>query len=197
MPYETDFDTAFTILLGKAQGTIAEVAPAPIPTGGGTTIITATTNYIVAFMFGGGGSALSTTTVDPYLVEVPDPGEIVSAHTYAGNSTATPVAVTATVDLQRTSFTTFGGSSPVYGSGTPPRLQADSIGNASLSGWFTHLDTGDTLIARLSAFSGTATWVALMLRVRRDASAQQQFAVLDASGDPVLDASGNPVIFRS
>jgi hypothetical protein len=26
MPYETDFDTAFTILLGKAQGTIS---PAP------------------------------------------------------------------------------------------------------------------------------------------------------------------------
>jgi hypothetical protein len=126
---------------------------------------------------------------------VPDPGEIVWVHMYAGTSTATPVAVSATVDLQVTRFETFGGSTPVYGSGTPPRLQSDSISNASLVGWFPHFDSGDTLIARLTAFAGSATWISLVIKVRRDYTASTQLAVLDADGNAVLDAFGNPIVY--
>jgi hypothetical protein len=197
VPYETDFDTAFTILLGKAQGTITTDPGTVTPpsSGGGGTI--APTSYVVAVQFGGGGAVLTTSGSDPRIIEVPDPGELVWVHMYAGDANAQPVAVTATVDLQRTRLSTFGGSSPVYGSGTAPSLSGSATADMSLAGWFPHFESGDTLIARLTSFSGTATWVAMMIKVRRDATAQQQFAVLDSAGDAVLDAFGNPVIYRN
>lgn len=191
MPYETDFDTAFTILLGKAQGTGVVAGPVAPPS---STPVAQSSSYTVPFLFLGGGSALSTSTQDPLTVEVPDPGEIVWVHMYAGNPTAQPVAVTATVDLQVTRWETFGGSTPVYGSGTPPRLQSDSVSSANLAGWFTHFDSGATLIARLTAFSGSATWILLLVRVRRDYTPPTQLAVVDELGNAVLDSSGNPII---
>lgn len=193
MPYETDFDTAFTILLGKAQGTIAPT-PTPIPTttgGGGTTAVAVATSYIISFHFSGSASAL------PVLTEVPDAGEIVWSHVYAGGASAQPVAATTTIDLQRTSWATFGGSSPVYGSGSAPGLAADSVSNTSLSGWSTHLAAGDTLIGRITSFSGSATWVSLILRVRRDVTVQTQSALVSDTGDTVTDLSGNQIVFRN
>ena len=193
MTYETDFDAAFTLLLGKAQGTYTYTNPTPTPAGGGTPSAVAT-SYSVCFMFSGGGRALIAAQVDPILVEVPDDGEIVWVHLYAGDINAAPVAVTATVDLQITRWETFGGSSPVYGTGNPPSLQADSVGSPSLAGWFPHFQAGDTLIARLSLLSGTATWIAMIIKVRRDITTQNQLAVLDGSGNLVLDTGGNTVV---
>lgn len=196
MPYETDFDTAFTILLGKAQNTIAPT-PAPVPSpgtggGGGSTAPAIATSYVIAFQFSGGLTAV------PALAEVPDPGEIVWVHVYAGGTSAEPVAVTATIDLQLTRWETFGGTTPIYGSGTPPRLQADSISNTSLSGWLTHLSAGDALVGRMTEFEGDAnSWVAMMLRVRRDIVVQNQTSLIDDTGAVVTDPSGNVVIFRT
>ena len=193
MPYETDFDTAFTILLGKAQGTIAPTPPpTPTPSGGGGSAPPAVaTSYIIAFHFTG-----SNTSV-PILTEVPDDGEIVWCHLYAGGATAQPVAATATIELQRTTWSTFGGSSPVYGSGSAPSLNADSVANTSLSGWSTHVAAGDTLIGRITAFSGSATWVTMVLRVRRDVVVQTQSSLIDDTGAAVTDPSGNQIIFRN
>lgn len=176
MSFETEFDQAFTILLGKAQQNVSQTVPSttPAPTpgggtsGGGTTITTGT--YVVAFEWGGAGAALQSTTADPILVEVPDSGDIVWVHLYAGNVSGAPSAVSATIDLQRTAFGSFGSSTSLSGSGTPPRIQSDSIANTSLSGWSTHLNAGDTLIARLTSFTGLATFLVLILRVRRDGS---------------------------
>src|SRR5688572_16986643 len=163
MPYETDLDAAFTILLGKARGT-GTVTPAPAPSpGGGGTPVAQSSSYVLVFHFGGGGSPLTVATTDPVLVETPDPGEIVWSHLYAGGPTGQPEVVSAELDLQVTRFDTFGGSSPVYGSGSPPTITADSLANTSLSGWFAHLDSGATLIARLLSFTGGATWVNLVL----------------------------------
>jgi hypothetical protein len=182
VPYETDFDTAFTILLGKAQGTVTTDpgTTTPPPTGGGSTTA-APSSYIVAVQFGGGGEALSVAGSDPRIIEVPDPGEIVWVHLYAGNASAQPVAVDVTIDLQRTRLSTFGGSSPVYGSGTPPSLSGSATADMSLVGWFTHFESGDTLIARLSSFTGAATWVAIFVNVRGDVISHQQFCVVEMS----------------
>ena len=164
MPYETDFDTAFTILLGKAQNTITPT-PAPVPpTGGGGTGTATVTAYTINFLFGGGGSAVTTGNQNPLLCEVPDAGEIVWAHLYAGSNTAAPVSVSATIELYRT----FGGLTTIYGAGTKPTLSSASTANMSLAGWFTHLDAGESIIADLVTMSGTATWIALVLRIRRD-----------------------------
>lgn len=165
MPYETDLDTAFTILLGKAQGTVTPTpTPVPTPTPGGGTV-TATT-YTLNFLFGNGSSALTASGQNPLLCEVPDSGEIVWAHLYAGNSVAAGVNVSATVDLWRT----FGTLSNIYGSGTKPTLSAQSSANMSLVGWFPHLDAGEQVIAKLATFTGSATWLSLVLRVRRDSA---------------------------
>jgi hypothetical protein len=201
MSFETDFDSAFTILLGKAQGTLTlEPAPAPAPvtsSGGGTSTVPAPTSYTVPFFWPGGGAAPVPAAFDPLVVEVPDPGEIVWVHLYAGDVNGQPVAVTTAIDLQVTRWESFGGSSPVYGSGTVPRITADSSANVSLSGWFTHLEGGDALIAKMTSFSGTATWVAMNIKVRRDTTAQNRVGVLDDTGGQVLDAYGNPIIYRT
>ena len=162
MPYETDFDTAFTILLGKAQNTITPTpTPAPVITPPSTV-----TTYTLNFLFGNGSSALTASGQNPLLAEVPDSGEIVWAHLYAGNSVAVGVNVTATVDLWRT----FGTLTNIWGSGTKPTLTSQSSANMSLVGWFPHLDAGEQVIAKLATFSGTATWLSLVLRVRRDSA---------------------------
>jgi hypothetical protein len=162
MPYETDFDTAFTILLGKAQGIIAPT-PTPVPP-----VVTAPTGtvtaYTINFLFGGGSAALTAGGQNPLLAEVPDAGEIVWAHLYAGTGTGAASSVSATVELYRT----FGTLTTIYGGGTKPTLSSQSSANMSLSGWFTHLDAGEQVIADLATFSGTASWLALVLRIRRD-----------------------------
>lgn len=198
MPYETDFDSAFTLLLGKAQGVITPT-PTPIPiTGGGTTTpVAQDTSYVIAFTFGGGGTPLSAATADPVLIEAPDPGEIVWVHLYAGSANYEPVAVTAVLDLQRTRWETFGGTTPVYGSGTSPRITADTQANMSLAGWFAHMDAGDTLIAKLTSFSGTATWLSMQIKVRRESTVLAQSTVVDAAGNQYVDASGNFYVYRN
>lgn len=167
MSFETDFDTAFTTLLGKAVGVITTTGATTAPSTTGTTGTETGSTYSVVFLFGGGGSTL-TTAVDPILLEVPDSGDLVWVHLYAGSASGAPVAVTSTLALNATTYASFGSSTSLYGAGTPPRLQADSHTSISLAGWTTHLDAGDVLISRITAFSGTATWLALIVRVRRD-----------------------------
>src|SRR3954467_11904642 len=65
MSFETDFDTAFTILLGKAVGAI----PSTTTTTGGTT--TAGVSAGIAFLIDGGGSAITAGSKGGVIVPFP------------------------------------------------------------------------------------------------------------------------------
>lgn len=164
MSFETDFDTAFTILLGKAQNTITQTVPSTPPVTTTPTVVTSA--YSVVFQFGGGGAAL-TTAADPVLVEVPDAGDLVWVHLYAGNAAGVGVSATATLELTRGAY----GSVPtgtMNGGGAAPSMTAASFADMSLAGWTTHVAAGDALRARIVTVSGTATWLSLIVRIRRD-----------------------------
>lgn len=184
---------ALTTVLVKAQRALAEpaVRPATINfewSGGGIPIPVAVDPITLAS---------GPTTLDPILVEVPFPCRIVWAHMYAGDAAGNPIAVTASADVRLTQLLTFGGSVPLSGTGTPPGLQADSIADADLTGWQLNLTTTDTLIARLTTFTGTATWVALVLQLRPTDVPIGVETMLDASDVTYTDADGNPYVFRS
>lgn len=168
MSFETELDTAFTILLGKAQGTVTQTVPStPAP----TPVTSDVTSYTVVFPWSGGGLAIVASACDPLVVEVPDAGEIVWCHVYAYSFTGTPVSVTAALSLAKTTYGDgLGSTTSVSGSGSAPGLSAASQASPSMSGWNTHLDAGDTIIGRLTSFSGTARGVAMVLKVRRDSA---------------------------
>ena len=172
MSSDTDFDAAFTILLGKAQGVIVPTGP-PVPTPitgtGGTTVVETTRPATVVFEFSGGGTTLNTLTQSPAFAEIPFSSTIVYAHMYAGSNTGAPVAVSATIDVEVAPLGAFGSGIPLAGSGNNPALAAQSSATISTSGWLgiaVPLDQGDSLVARLTSFSGSATWVSLTLQIR-------------------------------
>lgn len=186
-------DSALTTLLVKAQRALVEDAVRPIT---------------INFKWGGGGIPLTVAvdpitlasgarTTDPDLVEVPYPARIVSVHMYAGDGAGAPVAVTATVDIQLTQFLAFGASIPLHGTGAAPRLQLDSISDTDLTGWQLNLTGTDTLIARLTSFTGTATWVACIVKLRPTDVPIGVETMFDASDVTYTDADGNPYVFRS
>lgn len=151
----------------------------------------------IVFEWTGGGLPIVQANTDPVLVEVPMPCRIVWAHLYAGDVVGNPVATTATVNVQLTSLTTFGASTPLYGSGAIPALVSDSATNLDLTDWHRNLVTTDTLIGRLATFSGAATWLVLVLQLRPTDVPIGVSAVTDDAGDPFTDADGNALTFRA
>jgi hypothetical protein len=187
--YETDLDTAFTILLGKAQGTITQAGP---PVSGGGTTVYVQNPATINFGFSGGSSALTTGSVTPFLVEVPFAAHIVWVHMYAGDAAGAPVAVSAVVELHVTSLDAFGGSSNLWGTGSPATMTSASHVDISLSGWQLDLDAGDTLIARLASFTGTAEWLALTMQLK-PTTTPVFGAVQDSSNAALTSDNGTPV----
>jgi hypothetical protein len=182
MSVDSLLDSALTTLLGKAiRDAEAEGAITPR---------TATIN----FSWGGGGQPLVLTNTDPILVEVPFPSKIIWAHLYAGDAAGQPAVVTASVEVRITQFSSFGGSLALYGSGTAPALTAASRADLDVTNWQVNLLTGDALIARLTAFTGSADWIALVLLIRSVDDAL--ITVVDTSGDQFVDTSGNPFVIR-
>jgi hypothetical protein len=164
MSFETDFDSALTIILGKATGAFSAIQPSTPPPV--TTPTTVTSSYSAIFLFGGGGSALSTSA-DPILIEVPDSGDLQWVHLYATNALGVGVNATATLSIVIGSV----GSVPsaaMNGSGSAPSMTAQSYASTSISGWTTHVNAGDAIRARITAISGGATALSLILRIRRD-----------------------------
>jgi hypothetical protein len=177
-------DEALTILLAKAQRTQLETTPQRKPA-------------MIEFEWTGGGAPIVLANCDPVLNEVPFPGDIVWAHMWAGDAAGNPVAVTATITVGLTQILTFGASTSLHGSGSPPSLVVDSATNASITGWQTHLVTGDTLIGVLTAFTGLATWVALTILVRPTTEDIGVQGIADANGDQIVDEFGNLIVLRS
>lgn len=193
MTVDAVLDGALTTLLIKAQRALVEDAVRPITinwkwSGGGVPITVAVDPITLAS---------GATTVDPDLVEVPYPARLVSVHMYAGDGAGAPVAVSATVDIRLTQFLAFGASIPLSGTGAVPTLQLDSISDTDLTGWQLNLTGTDTLIARLTSFTGTATWVACVMKLRPTDVPIGVETMVDASAVTYTDASGNPYVLRS
>ncbi len=195
MSVDSVLDGAFTILLAKAQRRQLEA---------GRTTRSATVN----FMWGGGGSPIAValdavtnvstpTFLDPLLAEVPFPSSIQWAHVYAGDGAGHPIAVNTTIDVQLTQLLTFGSSVPLNGTGTAPRLQADSSTDVDLTDWQTNLMTGDALIARVTSLTGVPTWIALVLLLRPTDEALGVIDVTNNAGDPMTNSAGDPMVFRN
>lgn len=201
MSVDTTLDTAFTTLLGKAQGTITGTVVPPSTGGGGGTVITGgssdTRPASVNFEWSGGGATLNLNNVDPIKVSIPFPCSIAAARLCAGDGQGHPVSVSASVDVEITQFGSFGSSTALQGSGTIPRLQSDAISNCDMSGWHTNLVASDWLIARLASFSGSATWVAFELVLQPTSVQLGVSNVIDNAGNTMVDSSGNTLVFRN
>lgn len=185
---DSTFDEAFTRLLGKATadalaGGTAQAQSRPVG---------------IDFTWTGGGLPLVLANLDPILVEVPIDSSIVWAHLYAGDANMNPVAVSATVDVQRTTFATFASRTPLYGLGLIPTLSAGYATDCDLTLWNMNFIVGDTIIARVASFTGTATWLALVLQLRPTQAVQLGVdTVTDSDGNTITDSAGNTLVLRS
>ena len=183
MSVDSLLDSAFTTLLGKAHQEFDVTRLALRP---------ATINI----NFSGGGVALDTGR--PCMARIPFPCTIYLAEIYAGTELGQPVNVTCTVDLWTTSIPTFssGGQTPIYGA-TRPGLTAASSATISLADWVVNLVPTDRLVARIATWSGTATWLALLLQVIPTEVPQGTASVLGDGSDVVIDQFGNIVVFQN
>jgi hypothetical protein len=203
VPYETDFDAAFTILLGKAQGTITQTGTPSTGTsggGGGTTTPTTPTARpaSIDFEWSGGGQQLDISRSDALMAEVPFPANIVWVHVYAFDGHGEPVPVQAVIETRITKFSSFGGSpTPLYGSGVRPSLSTASANNVNLSGWVTNLDAGDTIIAYPQIYIGTAIGLAMTIQLRPVDATVGVDPVLDSGGNAVLTSTGEAMVYRT
>lgn len=204
MPYETDFDAAFTTLLGKAQGRITPISPSPTPGPGtgGTGSITPTNNAASVYMnFDGAGQVLLAGMGG--IPTLPTGAfTIVGCHMAAGIWNArdlllSPMSVSASVDIRIASTGQWGGfSRPLYGT-TRPTMTNQSEAFISTVGWITQLQPGDMLAYVLTSFSGTATVMTLTLLLNRiDVIGISAPPVVDQNGVQLVDANGNPIVDR-
>ena len=156
---DATLDDAFTTILAKAQQQFEQV------------LFGATLNFI----WPGGGQSLVLANLDPLSLEIPYDCRIVYATLRAGDANAMPVSVSATISLQLSTFSTFGAYTPVNVSGANPTLTSQSSNNCSLTGWHVSLAEAESMTARVTAFTGTATWLWLAIKLR------PTFALTDSS----------------
>lgn len=178
-------DAGFTEIIGKARQEFADQQ------------VQQARPITINVNFSGGGSALSTGK--PCIARIPVPCTIQSVEIYAGNETGAPVVVTtAIVDLWTTTIDTFslGGQSPLNNIGAKVSLAGASSAVADLTGWTLNLEATDRLVGRIATWSGTATWLAVLISVLPTLVPQGTLGILDDSGNAVLDANGNPVQYR-
>ncbi|RPJ26591.1 MAG: hypothetical protein EHM35_14775 [Planctomycetaceae bacterium] len=161
MPYETDFDAAFTVLLGKAQGTLAPVGPvitpAPTPT-------TTTARVVdVAFVLGSMGAPVVVGDHSFIRLGLNAPATIVN-WSLAGTVTGASVSGSVAVDLKAGS--TLATVVSITG-GSPPTLvaQAERREVAPTAGWNETLPDPTWLMASISTTGGTLQVVSLTLRL--------------------------------
>jgi hypothetical protein len=156
MPYETDFDSALTILLGKAVGATTTTPVAP--TTGSTTTTGVATG--IAFVIDGGGSGITAGSKGGIMTPFPGTITKVELQEFEGVSGSITVDIQAGVPGNGPTFASLcAGSFPQITSG---RHYSDSV----LSGWSTFLDRGVALKYVVSGVSGF-TRLTVMLFIRR------------------------------
>lgn len=158
MPYETDFDTAFTTLLGKAQGIITITEPAPLPSPTPTPATTPDT-FTMWFTLNGGASAL--TTAD--FLEAPVHFSCVLTGYILLSRTSGSIVLKvgkATIAAYPT-FTDIDASAP------PSLSSQQKREDETLTGWTTSIDADSILEVGVTSNSSALTRVSLGLRARR------------------------------
>lgn len=177
-------DASFTALIGKARQEFEQEQQTLKP-------ITINVN------FGGGGSALSTGR--PCIARIPVPCVIQSIELYAGNELGQPVVVTtAIVDLWTTTADAFasGGQTPLHDTGAKAALAGESYHSADLTGWILNLTATDRLVGRIATWSGTATWLGVLISAMPTGVPQGTANVTDGTS-LVVDDGGNQIIFQN
>lgn len=158
MSFETDFDSAFTILLGKAQGTIS-TTPAPTPV---TATPAATTRVVdVAFVIGGRGTALAANDHVFLRLGLNGPVTVVS-WSLAGTISGSSAAGTITVDvLAGFSLSTV---SSICTLNRPSLAAQAELTDQAPTNWSTTIQDGRWIMARVLSTGGTLEVVGLTLR---------------------------------
>lgn len=150
---------------------------------------------VILFHFNGGGAPL--VVGQPMMAAVTFPSRVIGCWLFAGDDTLNPVSVTASVDLRRGQQGHWAeGSHPLYGA-TMPGLSGASEADVSIADWFTELQPGDLLPARLAVFTGSATWLLLVLPLRRLDAVGLGVDELVAGGDSIVTSGGDRVVLRS
>lgn len=132
------------------------------------------------------------------MLKIPYPCRILSCEMFAGTVGLTgvlPIAATATVALGITAGPWSGGSTPLTGS-TPVTMTAVEAAEFAVTDWITELQPADKITYALTAFTGTATLLTVILTLRKlDVVG---FGVTDviSGADTIVDGS-NTVVFRS
>lgn len=131
------------------------------------------------------------------VIELTFPCQIISAHMYAGTSTFDPTPSTATIDVQLSTFSQYGGGGRVsLTGGSRPSMTSVTKQNIDVSGWIQQLNPGDVLLYRLVSMTGFATFISLQIGVRRLDAALAETTVVDSGGNTLTDASGTTLEFR-
>jgi len=162
--YETDFDSAFSILLGKAVGAITQTSvPAPGDTSGSPANVATSRVVDVALLLGSSGSPLATTDAAFLRLGLGGTATVVS-WSLAGLVSAVSTAGSVTLDVG------FGSSmssiNSITGTG-PPRLSSQfERTDVTPTGWTTLLIPDQRwLYVRPSFVDGVLQMVGLTLRV--------------------------------
>lgn len=159
MSFETDFDSAFTILLGKAQGTLT-VTPAPVtPT---PVTATPTTRVVdVAFVIGARGTALAVN--DHAFLRLGLNGVVtIVSWSLAGTVAGSSASGTVTVDVLTSSF--FSGLSSICASNRPALTAQSERADQTPANWTTTIQDGQWIMAKVLSTGGTLEVVGLTLR---------------------------------
>lgn len=158
MSFETDFDSAFTILLGKAQGTLS-VVPTPTPV---TPTTTPTTRVVdVAFVIGARGTALAANDHAFLRLGLNGVATIVS-WSLAGTISGASASGTITVDVLTGQF--FSGLSSICASNRPALTAQTERTDQNPTGWTTTIQDGQWVMAKVFSTGGTLEVVGLTLR---------------------------------
>lgn len=150
----------------------------------------------VIINFDGGGQALTTGLGG--IAEISFPCRLLACRMYGGivsSSGPLPVLTTATVYLGLSSVGNWvSGARPLYGA-SPPSMTSIEEEDIDTSDWVTELQPGDLIPYALTAFSGTATFLTVVLVVRRIDVTGIGVTEVDNGVDPVT-SGGEIVIFR-
>jgi hypothetical protein len=158
MPYETDFDTAFTVLLGKAQNTITVPSPAPAPIPAPAPTITPDT-FTMWFTLNGGASAL--TTAD--FVEAP----IHFACVLTGYILLSRTSGTIVLKLGKATVAAYPTFTSIVASAPPTLSSQQKREDETLTGWTTSIDADTILELGVTSNASSLLRVSLGLRARR------------------------------
>lgn len=160
MSSDTDFDAAFTLLLGKAVSVITQTGQLPItpPTSGGTT--TSPVALGLEYLIDGGGSTITTGSFGGIILPLPMTFTAVELQEFDGITGSIQVDIRHGTPGNSPSFTSIcGGNLPAITAG---RHYIDN----TLSGWFADLARGDALQFVVMSVSSLRR-VTLLLYARR------------------------------